>query len=296
VVTAQLALSNPGGRSATVYAIAVTEAVSTAGAVTGRSPFTPALPLVLGPGASAVVGWSYTVLGCGTLSLGVAVSGTGSGAGGAVLALAAAAPGSNLLVLYATPARVVGSATPASGRVGALAQVEFEVLDTCDQGVPGRDVTLSVVPGDALLGSSLATTAADGKVRTSLRLSPQKGNNLVRADVPSVPGLFGTVTITGTVPPDAVPFLSQNVFDPKRGDVLKVRTYVPAAVQLSVRVYNIAGELVRVVKEASVVPGLTEWSWDGRNDGGDLVGNGVYFIQVIMGSDVQIKRVVVLKR
>ena len=93
-----------------------------------------------------------------------------------------------------------------------------------------------------------------------------------------------------------MPFLSQNFFDPRRGESLKVRAYVPDPVRLSVRVYNIAGELVRVVKEAEVIPGLTEWSWDGKNDGGSLVGNGVYFIQVVTGSDTQIKRVVVLKK
>ena len=65
---------------------------------------------------------------------------------------------------------------------------------------------------------------------------------------------------------------------------------------LSVRVYNIAGELVRFVKEASVLPGLTEWAWDGKNDGGGRVGNGVYFVQVVTGDNVQIKKVIVLKK
>ncbi|MEK7764894.1 MAG: FlgD immunoglobulin-like domain containing protein, partial [bacterium] len=230
------------------------------------------------------------------LSVNVAVNGTGFTTPTTVTALGPVSGGSNLVALYASPVAVLGTAVPTSARVGTMAQVEFEVLDSCNQGVPNRDLTLSVLPSDAVLGSSQARTASDGKVRTSLRLSAQKGRNTIRADVVGAAGVSGTLEVDGTVPPNAVPYLSQNVFDPGRGDVLKVRTYVPAAVDLSVRVYNIAGELVRVVKEASVVPGLTEWSWDGKNDGGSLVGNGVYFIQVVMGSDVQIKRVVVLKR
>ena len=37
-------------------------------------------------------------------------------------------------------------------------------------------------------------------------------------------------------------------------------------------------------------------NYDGRTDGGEFVGNGTYFIQIVTGKDVQIKRVIVLKR
>ena len=60
--------------------------------------------------------------------------------------------------------------------------------------------------------------------------------------------------------------------------------------------YNIAGELVRIVKVGDVPPGLTFWEWDGRNASNEMVGNGVYFIQVVKGNETDIKRVIVLKR
>lgn len=57
-----------------------------------------------------------------------------------------------------------------------------------------------------------------------------------------------------------------------------------------------AGELVRVVNNATIPAGLTVWEWDGQNASGELVGNGTYFIQIESGKDVQIKRVIVLKQ
>jgi flagellar hook assembly protein FlgD len=61
-------------------------------------------------------------------------------------------------------------------------------------------------------------------------------------------------------------------------------------------VYNLAAEMVRVVREADVQAGLTAWEWDGRNDLGQYVGNGSYFIQIVSGKETQIRRVIVLKR
>jgi len=296
VIAATLTVANPGGRSATAYGLTVAEATSAPGELSARGTTLPVLPVVLGPGANATFGWSYTVLGCGTLSVSAAVSGTGEGAGGSVLMLGPVSGGSNLLALHAGPARVVGSATPPSALVASQTQIEFDVQDACGQPVPAQDLVLSVFPSDALLGATRGTTAADGSLRTSLRLSAARGANLVRADVTSAPGVFGTLTVTGTVPAAGIGYLSQNFFDPGRGEALTVRAYAPGAVELSIRVYNVAGERVRLVGLAQVVPGMTEWRWDGRNDQGDLVGNGVYFIQVIIGSDAQIRKVVVLKK
>jgi flagellar hook assembly protein FlgD len=66
-------------------------------------------------------------------------------------------------------------------------------------------------------------------------------------------------------------------------------------VRVSARVFNLAGELVRTVGDDQMPAGVVVWEWDGRTDGGDFVGNGTYFIQIVSGKDVQIKRAIVLK-
>lgn len=47
----------------------------------------------------------------------------------------------------------------------------------------------------------------------------------------------------------------------------------------SVRVYNLRGELVRVVAEGSFPAGLNELSWHGKDDRGQTVASGVYIVR-----------------
>src|SRR6185503_17954136 len=183
---------------------------------------------------------------------------------------------------------LVVSVSPASAKVGGLSLVTFEVLDTCSLTVPGASVTLTVVSGGGLLLSPAGpgvVTDAGGDVTAQLRLGPMKGRNILRAEVAGTP--WATAYVDGTVPDEPEGFLSKNFFDPSRGEKVQVRVTVPVGVHLSVRVYNLAGELVRVVKDADVMPGLTVWDWDGRNASGALVGNGTYFIQIVSGKEYE---------
>ncbi len=94
-------------------------------------------------------------------------------------------------------------------------------------------------------------------------------------------------------------YLSKNSFDPGKGEQIEVRVIVPAAMRsgvVTVRIYNIAGELIRTVSNVPVQADEARWDWDGKNAKGELVGNGVYLIQIISGNNVQTKRVIILKR
>jgi flagellar hook assembly protein FlgD len=63
-----------------------------------------------------------------------------------------------------------------------------------------------------------------------------------------------------------------------------------------VRVYNLAGELVRTPFQAPLAAGVSfQTSWDGRNDAGDWVGSGVYFVSVKGSGFRSVRKVVLLK-
>jgi len=69
---------------------------------------------------------------------------------------------------------------------------------------------------------------------------------------------------------------SPNPFNPKR-EITKI--YIPQDLRgntLKVRIYNIAGELVREIDSGV----LTRAEWDGKNDDGDIVSNGIYLYVV----------------
>jgi flagellar hook assembly protein FlgD len=121
--------------------------------------------------------------------------------------------------------------------------------------------------------------------------------NAVRADVSSGgfrPG--GTVYVEGTVPDKAESFLTRNFFNPDKAEAASVRVTVPENVKVRVRVFSVAGELVRKLAEQEVTAGLNNWSWDGRNDSGEAVANGVYYLQVEVDKEVKNLRVIVLRK
>jgi hypothetical protein len=64
---------------------------------------------------------------------------------------------------------------------------------------------------------------------------------------------------------------------------------------VSVRVYNIAGRLVRDLGRDDLPPGIYELEWDGRNNQGERVATGVYFYSVRTPSDSVRRKVVLLK-
>jgi len=107
-----------------------------------------------------------------------------------------------------------------------------------------------------------------------------------------------TITDTPTITPTAaVPVvLSVNVVKPEQGGKVDISFKAPEAGRVTVKVFNLAAELVRPVFEADVQAGI--WylaTWDGKNEGGSVVGSGVYFISVKGAGVKMIRKVVILR-
>jgi hypothetical protein len=64
-----------------------------------------------------------------------------------------------------------------------------------------------------------------------------------------------------------------NPFNP----VTKVAYHVPRESEVTIRVYDVSGRLVRTLVEGVVEPGRHVAVWDGLNEGGAATGSGVYF-------------------
>ena len=95
--------------------------------------------------------------------------------------------------------------------------------------------------------------------------------------------------------------VNHNSFDPQIED-LQV-SYVTRDHNVSsvvLRIYNLEGELIRRhqidIPAADPLPATGMWSWDGTNENGELVANGVYVVQYNSGNTHKIRKVLVLKR
>ncbi|MFH1278033.1 MAG: right-handed parallel beta-helix repeat-containing protein [Candidatus Eisenbacteria bacterium] len=64
---------------------------------------------------------------------------------------------------------------------------------------------------------------------------------------------------------------------------------------VALRVYDVAGRLVRTLLDGEAGPGVTRLLWDGRDDRGSSVGSGVYLVRLATPDGAVTKRVVVVR-
>ncbi len=64
---------------------------------------------------------------------------------------------------------------------------------------------------------------------------------------------------------------------------------------VTLKVYNVAGELVRTIADEQFTAGSHTKVWDGRNDAGQPVSSGVYFYKLVSNNFTQTKKMVLLK-
>jgi hypothetical protein len=67
------------------------------------------------------------------------------------------------------------------------------------------------------------------------------------------------------------------------------------AVQVEVKVYNVAGQLVKRLVDEIKSPGEYEVIWNGRNEGGDEAASGVYFYKLKVSDFVETRKMVLLR-
>ena len=64
---------------------------------------------------------------------------------------------------------------------------------------------------------------------------------------------------------------------------------------VNLRIFDVAGRLIRVLADGQFGPGEYTRIWNGRSDSGSQVASGVYFYRMDAGEFVQTKKMVLLK-
>jgi hypothetical protein len=84
--------------------------------------------------------------------------------------------------------------------------------------------------------------------------------------------------------------------NPFRGST-SIRFVIPDGVpaRYDLRVFDVAGRIVRVLGEGSIDPGLHELTWDGRDAAGREASSGIYFYQLVVGSEASTGKMVFLR-
>ncbi len=70
---------------------------------------------------------------------------------------------------------------------------------------------------------------------------------------------------------------------------------MPKTGHLSLKIYNVRGELVRTLIDESRAAGADHIMWDGSNDQGSNVSSGVYFYEARTAGEVQVSKMALVK-
>lgn len=89
-------------------------------------------------------------------------------------------------------------------------------------------------------------------------------------------------------------FSLRQVPNPAKGGTT-IYYHLPTRGLMSLKIYNIAGSLVKVLDEGHKLPGAYSVYWNGRDQKGNKVASGVYFIRLKAGRLTRTKKAVLLR-
>jgi len=96
---------------------------------------------------------------------------------------------------------------------------------------------------------------------------------------------------------DAIPLtfgLSQNYPNPFNPSTA-IRFNIPQSEHIQIYIYNTLGQKVRILMNWTMAAGNHEIIWDGRDDSGQVLSSGIYFLHFKAGDYVQNRRMLLMK-
>jgi len=183
------------------------------------------------------------------------------------------------------PATIKMSTTfPGAGSVSEISPLTkgISVGDIDNDNVPDIDVLFSRASVSALLGNVPNNTVIT--VVLKARTTAGAGNLPVEGSM--------SVLIKNAGGGSGVSaFASPNPFNP----ATKVQLTIKKAGHVSVRIYSIDGRLVKTLIDGSAAAGSHEVPWDGRDNGGNPVRSGMYFVKTTSGGESAVFKLALLK-
>ncbi|MEW6620177.1 MAG: VWA domain-containing protein [bacterium] len=210
-----------------------------------------------------------------------------------------------------------------------LTSLFFVVKDNAGKGIAGAQITLTPLNVENVVRvfrpvgenaskdahyrpvSAGIITDADGMADIIKPISELYGHYKIEVAKPGYNCEAQMITITEETIALDIPLLLQpiillptvnklyqnypNPFNPNQEET-QISYDLAVNAHIVIKIYNIAGELVRTLEEDKLAGSNITTLWNGRNDDGDIVSSGVYFYQLhIGGSVVGTKKILVIK-
>ena len=89
--------------------------------------------------------------------------------------------------------------------------------------------------------------------------------------------------------------IRNNIINPSRGEITTLNFRLDTRTNVTVTVYDLAGDPVKTLFSGSANAGMNEVSWDGKSRRGRAVVQGVYLIVVKIDKTRHVRKVLVVK-
>jgi hypothetical protein len=153
----------------------------------------------------------------------------------------------------------------------------------------GGGGTTTLDTGDQLeLSYTAAEAAASGQVRDYFL---QVKGTYTALEPSASGGETATPVVSQAI---REPLLSSPRPSPSSGST-SIQFALPERGSVSIRLYDVAGRLVRTLVDEVRESGTHEAMWDGRDEGGRRLASGVYFYRMVLGGWSSERRVVLLE-
>ena len=160
--------------------------------------------------------------------------------------------------------------------------------------------TLTYTPSDTNTPTITLTETETGTFTPTLTMTPSLTytgtNTATPTDTPPFTSTI-TPTFTNTPTPNIEIALDRNYVKPQQGERVKISIRSDTTGrEVKIKIYNLTGELIRNMEAIINTAGWNEYYWDCKNDAGNNIGKGIYFIYVnIKDQGQEVRRVYVIK-
>ncbi|MEW6685049.1 MAG: T9SS type A sorting domain-containing protein [Candidatus Edwardsbacteria bacterium] len=88
--------------------------------------------------------------------------------------------------------------------------------------------------------------------------------------------------------------LFQNIPNPV-SQTTDIRYQIPVDSRVSLKIYNITGQLVRTLVDEPKSAGIYKVTWDGRDEKENAISNGIYFYHLTAGDKTEVKKMILIR-
>jgi len=126
-----------------------------------------------------------------------------------------------------------------------------------------------------------------------------EGNSIPQGSAPDI-GAYEYKSGDEIRPGDTLPDKTEltcynNVFNPAKGEKALIVVELPKQAHIRLNLYNTRRHRIRELADEEKEADTYKYYWDGRNDSGNVVGSGLYFVHIQAGDYKKTKKIVVVK-